>query len=172
MISSSAQVTRLNELQKQKLIIDVIAESVALDPRIEPGSVEPQYPLMHVAHGELEAWYEIIDKAPVVQLRRVYCLSDYDYVKSALHRAKLRWPDNPLADLPTDEPWKSSPAIAIRHCFNGPSPTTGILYQVPGCGIIEKVLPQLEEKIAFLRGEYLDAFLSWIPQYPSEIEAE
>jgi hypothetical protein len=64
MIASTAQVARFIELQKQKMIIDVIAESTIFKTPLEDGAVEPQSPLLRVTQGDLEAWYEIIDKLP------------------------------------------------------------------------------------------------------------
>jgi hypothetical protein len=165
MIASTAQVARFKELQKQKMIIDVIAESTIFKTPLEDGAVEPQFPLLRVTQGDLEAWYEIIDKLPVIQIRRVYCLADYDFVQSVLHKAQLKWPESKESESNSSGYWESNPAIAIRHCFSGPTPVTGILYQMRGRGDVGIVLPQLEEKLTFLRQQFVDAYLTWIPQY-------
>jgi hypothetical protein len=171
MITSVERIAMQSELRKRMLISSVLSESTTLPVSLEVNEEALEHPFLGVTKDETVALFELVDGLPAIQYRRVYAMSDYEFVRGIFSKAK-RVLSNPIpAHEPCEDCWDASPAIAVRHCFDSPIPTTGVLYQFRGCGEAESLLLQLEGALAFLRSNLVDAFVVWVPRYTEEEEA-
>ncbi|XZE20341.1 hypothetical protein SH449x_000209 [Pirellulaceae bacterium SH449] len=164
MISTIYQIATVNEMRKQQLIVSAYSNDMHLPTIGHKNTVKEGFPTIHASEEGVDVWFEITEKPPTAQYRRVYTICDYDYLQNILAKAELKWPSKRDDHKTCPNCWGTYPAIAIRHCMDGPNTTTGILYRTRGCGSAESVLPELEERLAFLRSHLVDAFIAWLPQ--------
>lgn len=168
MISTISQIAKEQEMRKQQLIVAAYSNEMHFPAIGHKNTVKEGFPTIRASEEGVDVWFEILQNSPSAQYRRVYTICDYDYLQSILAKVELKWPSKRDDHKTCPNCWGSYPAIAIRHCMDGPATTTGILYRTRGCGSPESVLPELEEKLAFLRNHFVDAFIAWLPQYSDE----
>ncbi|XZE43930.1 hypothetical protein SH467x_003512 [Pirellulaceae bacterium SH467] len=106
---------------------------------------------------------DAMNRLNCVEDRPVYGEKDTEFVNSVLHEAVMTWSFTPKkARHRCELCWDVAPAIALRAEAKDSSVTTVIIHKTNGCGDLQLVLHDIEEKIAFLRSRGLGAFLIWV----------
>lgn len=170
MTTATEDMARQCELRKRRLIVSVLTESTVWPVTLAENNAATEHRFLRVTEGETEALFELLDELPAIQFRRVYSLSDYELLRSTFSKASRLLSNPSPAHESCPDCWEASPAIAVRHCFESPTPSTGVLYRFPACGESECFFPQLEETLSFLRSNLVDAFVVWLPRYLQEEE--